>query len=566
MSRVRVLSEVEEMEIVRKYLNESIGIEGLGKIYGLGKLKIKEIFKKHGVSIKLKGAQLKDGDSLEIIQTKSNVYSCNDDKKLVAICKKTGEIFDDANNLSGCLTNHILKYYTDVLIPSNTYQRKKYENRHGKKWFEEYFLIKEMDKLPVRHCRLCKWETEDIGNKTGCFENHLKDSHGVELSDFLRLYPDEEKYHTNYTKDKFRNVELADNGKSVICKICGEKMYVLSNTHLSKHNITAHDYRIKYGGKLMGGLLAKETGDRLKSYNASGVTRGKPSRPELELCDLIGSFDIKYKSGDRTILEGKEVDILIEDKKLCIEYNGNIHHTDSFGNKDRKYHLGKTELANIKGYGLIHIFSDEWLNKREIVMHKLIRLLNMSDSIKIGGRNCVISEIPKEMKDEFLNNFHIQGKDSSTVKLGAFFNTILVGVMTFKIQEDGSYDLTRFATNYNYSVYGLGSKLLKFFINNYDPTKIISFADRRWTINAEDNLYTKLGFTLIDVLKPDYRYFDPKDKLQIRHHKFGFRKDILIKKHPNLLNNSMTESEMVKILGYDRIWDCGLFKYQLICK
>ena len=24
---------------------------------------------------------------------------------------------------------------------------------------------------------------------------------------------------------------------------------------------------------------------------------------------------------------------------------------------------------------------------------------------------------------------------------------------------------------------------------------------------------------------------------------------------------SMTESEMVKELGYDKIWDCGLFKY-----
>ena len=56
---------------------------------------------------------------------------------------------------------------------------------------------------------------------------------------------------------------------------------------------------------------------------------------------------------------------------------------------------------------------------------------------------------------------------------------------------------------------------------------------------------------------PEYRYIKNGEK--IRHHKFGFRKEKLHKKYG--LPLTMTETEMVKELGYDRIWDCGLIKY-----
>lgn len=68
-----------------------------------------------------------------------------------------------------------------------------------------------------------------------------------------------------------------------------------------------------------------------------------------------------------------------------------------------------------------------------------------------------------------------------------------------------------------------------------------------------------MGFIEEKLLQPDYRYIVPMS--QERHHKFGFRKSILLKKYPDKLNANMTETEMAKALGYDRIWDCGLIKY-----
>jgi hypothetical protein len=150
----------------------------------------------------------------------------------------------------------------------------------------------------------------------------------------------------------------------------------------------------------------------------------------------------------------------------------------------------------------------------------------------------------------------------STIKLGGFYNNVLVGVMTFRTITSVEYELTRFATNYDYTISGLASKLLNHFINQYTPKKIISFADRRWTIKKDNNLYSKLNFKLISITKPDYKYYNTKISRYQRMHKFSFRKKNLHLKYG--LDMNLTEREMTKQLGYDRIWDCGLFKYELV--
>ena len=60
---------------------------------------------------------------------------------------------------------------------------------------------------------------------------------------------------------------------------------------------------------------------------------------------------------------------------------------------------------------------------------------------------------------------------------------------------------------------------------------------------------------MVEEIRPSYYYV----KNNKRYHKFGFRKQILNKKYG--LPMTMTESEMAKTLGYEKIWDCGLYKY-----
>ena len=98
-------------------------------------------------------------------------------------------------------------------------------------------------------------------------------------------------------------------------------------------------------------------------------------------------------------------------------------------------------------------------------------------------------------------------------------------------------------------------------MKNYNPTEVKSFADRRWTIDKNNNLYIKLGFYVDNILKPDYHYVIGNQRL----HKFGFRKKILLKKYPNSgLTEDMTEHEICQKLGFQRIYDCGLIKYKWV--
>ena len=274
------------------------------------------------------------------------------------------------------------------------------------------------------------------------------------------------------------------------------------------------------------------------------------------ICGIIGDNNVERKN--RNILEGKEIDIFIPSLSIGIEYNGLRWHSEEFG-KDKNYHLNKTEECKNRGIKLYQIFEDEYLEHREIVLNKIKHILLQSNKLtKIYGRNCEILEISKDDAKVFLERNHIQGYGKSTLFLGGFFNDKLIAVMGFKRENKEHYwELTRFASDYDYVCCGVGSKIFKHFINEYNPQKVKSFADRRWTL-SEENLYTKMGFKLDGVLKPEYRYINLKNSNR-RIHKFNFRKNTVNLKYG--LPLTMTESEMAKEIGYSKIWDCGLYRY-----
>lgn len=275
------------------------------------------------------------------------------------------------------------------------------------------------------------------------------------------------------------------------------------------------------------------------------------------LCGYFGKENVELHN--RSILNNKEIDILIPSLKIGIEYNGLYWHSEKY-NKGRWYHYKKMEECNKKGIKLIQIFEDEYLKNKSIVFNKIKHILNIPNvAPKIMGRKVLIKEIDNEKAKEFLNNNHIQGYTNSTINLGAYYQGILIGVMCFnKTGVDNEWILNRFATDNKYICQGVGGKLFKYFIRNFNPETVKSFADRRWTIN-EDNLYTKLGFKLVKKLNPDYRYISGSNSRE-RIHKFNLRKKTLHNKYGFPID--MTEKEMVEKLGLYKIWDCGLYKYE----
>ena len=284
------------------------------------------------------------------------------------------------------------------------------------------------------------------------------------------------------------------------------------------------------------------------------------SLKEDEIYDFIkNNLNCEIKKGYRKLIYPYELDIFIPSKNIAIEYNGLLWHSMKYKN-DKNCHLNKLNLCNEKGVKLIQIFEDEYVNKKEIVHNKLKHILGITDdTTKIMARKCEIVEINKNVAKLFLDENHIQGFSSSTIYLGAYHNKILIGVMSFKCETKTSdkWELTRYATKLDTICQGLGSKLFIHFTRLYKPSEVKSFADRRWTIDVDNNLYTKIGFKLDKILNPDYHYIKPNE--YERFHKFNFRKQTLHKKYGFPL--TMTETEMVKELKAYKIYDCGLLKY-----
>ena len=277
-----------------------------------------------------------------------------------------------------------------------------------------------------------------------------------------------------------------------------------------------------------------------------------------KLVNTIGENNVILH--DRTVLTGQEIDIFIPGVNIGIEYNGLYWHSEDKG-KDKWYHYLKSKKCQEKNIKLIQIFEDEYQNKKNIVFNKLQHILNIPKICpKIMGRKCKIKTIDNNIAKSFLDENHIQGYSNSTISIGAFFQNNLVGVMCFtKTGKEGYWVLNRFATDMKYICQGVGGKLFKFFITEYNPIHVKSFADKRWTIDKENNLYTKIGFKLTKELNPEYRYID-KNNPKERIHKFNLRKKTLHNHYGFPID--MTEKEMVKELNLVKIWDCGLYKYE----
>lgn len=280
------------------------------------------------------------------------------------------------------------------------------------------------------------------------------------------------------------------------------------------------------------------------------------SKGEKEIIEYIKSIsDTTIIERDRTILNGKELDIYLPDLKLAIEFNGIYWHSDS-NLQNKMYHVKKTAQCSARGIQLLHIYDYQWYQKQNII--KSLIASKLSRTTKIFARKCSIKKVKTSDKGKFLNATHIQGTCNSSVNLGLYCQNELVAIATFgksRYDKKFEWELLRYSSKLNTTVIGGFSKLLKQFIKEYSPKNIMTYCDRNTSIG---NLYFQTGFQLIGVTPPNYFYFKNANV----YSREQFQKHTL-KEKLLAFNNSLTEYQNMQINGYDRIWDCGNYKFLL---
>jgi len=487
----------------------------------------------------------------------------------ILICKITGKEFNDITNRSGVITEHLKTL--NIEVPSS-YIRRKYLSDNKNHWHLQYFNISKKNEKEVFQCKYCDWNTVDLDNKSGWYTTHLINNHNKSIEDYILEFPNEKfKFKTLLSKVEQKK-ETQIEGNYVECKICGEKNRYLTNTHLKKHGITPSEYKLKFGIENYASNNFKNKSREILKDAALNIKKTYVSKPEKELKDFISEdLNLQILCNNKDIFGGIEIDVIIPSKKICFEFNGNLYHSENYGGKKKFFHINKTEICLKEGYKLIHIMEDEWFLRNEIVKEKIKHILNFKNENRksIYARNCQIRLINSKDKNLFLNKNHIQGEDKSNIHLGAFYNEKLVSVMTFGSKrnmtsiKEGSFELRRFASDIDHLVVGVFSKFISFFIKNYNPKKIFTFLDLRWNPDLEDNVYAKNGFIMTECLKPDYTYYNYKVSRYKRFHKFSFGKNLLKKNFPQNYSAEKTEWQIMKDMGYDRIWDCGKYRYEL---
>ena len=331
-------------------------------------------------------------------------------------------------------------------------------------------------------------------------------------------------------KEKYKNINILN--------VCNNKLILncdCNKCHNYEIDITVLRNRIIYK------TILCTVCNPISSYSNSGH--------EINIRNFIKeNYNKEIILNNRNIIKPYELDIYLPDLKFALEFNGLYWHCEM--NKESNYHLNKTEECEKHGLQLLHIFEDDWLNKQNIV--KSI-LLNKLDVLKntINLTNCKIKEIDdSNLIEKFLNDNHIQGFVDSKISIGLFYNDEIVSLMVFS-KTNNQYELLRFCNKINTKIVDSEKELFNYFINNYNPTKIIAYADRS---NCQGEIYKSLNFNFINKIEPAYSYIFNG----IRQNKNNFKKETLIRQG---YDSNKTEQEIMIERKIYKIYDSGYLKF-----
>lgn len=266
---------------------------------------------------------------------------------------------------------------------------------------------------------------------------------------------------------------------------------------------------------------------------------------ETHIENLINSnYSGKIIKQDRSILKGKELDILLPDIKIAIEFNGDFWHSEDKG-KDRIYHLQKMLMCREKGIRLYTFWQSKW--DKYPIQHELFIKKLVSKPNRIYARKCRIVK-DKNILKKFIAKNHLQGSAASIEYIGLEYeDNIVAACSVSKHHRGGPLVLNRVCFS-NYQVVGGLEKMLK-----HLNKELVTWSDNCYS--PEGLMYKNSGFVYVANLKPDYWYIDKNGKYHSKQSQ---------KKSNTGCPKHMTESEWSKALGLQKVWDCGKIKWKYI--
>lgn len=285
-------------------------------------------------------------------------------------------------------------------------------------------------------------------------------------------------------------------------------------------------------------------------------------------------------SDDHTVLpSGKELDIVVPDHHLAIEFNDIFSHSEQAVFERRakprphSYHAHKTREAREQGYQLVHVWEDDWLHRRELVLRALAHRLHTVDRLpdvlpdinplacqRLYARNLTVKLVHGGVARRFWQDNHLQGPVHCTANIGLYDqNNVLRALLGIGRKNhgsrvslpDGTWDTQRYAT-------------LGVIVGGF--TKLLAHAETlvpvdtwtSWSDNdiSDGGMYQAAGFTVDKRQAPSYSYVGRKTKWE-RVHRSTYTKQRFINDPDLTYQSGQTEHEAALANKLYRIYDAG---------
>ena len=285
-------------------------------------------------------------------------------------------------------------------------------------------------------------------------------------------------------------------------------------------------------------------------------------------------------SDDHTVLpSGKELDIVVPDHHLAIEFNDIFSHSEEAvvtvhrRPRPHSYHAAKTRETREQGYQLVHVWEDDWLHRRDLVLRALAHRLHAVDRLpdalpdinplacqRLYARNLTARRVHGGIARRFWQDNHLQGPVHCTVNIGLYDQDgvlrALLGIGRKNHGSrvslpDGTWDIQRYATLG--VIVGGFTKLLA-----HAETLVSVDTWTSWSDNdiSDGGMYQAAGFVVDKRQAPSYSYVGRKTRWE-RVHRSTYTKQRFINDPDLTYQSGQTEHEAALANRLYRIYDAG---------
>jgi hypothetical protein len=234
------------------------------------------------------------------------------------------------------------------------------------------------------------------------------------------------------------------------------------------------------------------------------------AKSHIELYRTVRGLDPDTVISCDSIIPPDDIDIYMPMTMTAIEYHGLYFNSELF--KNRLYHAEKTRGCNSLGIKLLHLFEDEWREKRVACLNHIKMLANKGRLSKEFQIYCRV--LDKHQKSEFLELNHLEGDTNTLHDIGLFIDDDIVAIASLRKPRHRSYiDMIELCRFCNISEIQ-SSTVLAYFVD-YIRDKICSnticaVVDDRLGLRS---VYEEAGFLKDHILEPRFWWTDGHQRL-----------------------------------------------------